>query len=128
MKKLMIALAAASAIGFANVSAADYNDNMKEGMPGTGKAGAMGKTMEHAPGTVDKCMDHKMGGMAHHQKHAKAMDTNSDGMISRDEFLKHHGAMYDKMKKNPKGGVDMKDFGIMHSTQDRSLSAGGRVN
>ena len=113
MKKFIIALAAVSVIGLANVSAADYNDTMQEGMPASGKAGAMGKTMEHAPGTVDKSMDHKMGAMAHRQKHAKAMDTNSDGMISRDEFLQHHGAMYDKMKKNSKGGVDLKDFGTM---------------
>jgi hypothetical protein len=54
--------------------------------------------------------DHHMkgeGGM-------KMMDTNKDGMISKDEFMKHHEMMWDKMKKNSTGSVDMKDMEAMH--------------
>jgi shikimate kinase len=54
--------------------------------------------------------DHHMkgeGGM-------KMMDANKDGMISKDEFMKHHEMMWDKMKKNPSGSVDMKDMEAMH--------------
>ena len=44
----------------------------------------------------------------------KMMDTNGDGMISKDEFMKHHEMMWDKMKKNSTGSVDMKDMEAMH--------------
>lgn len=44
----------------------------------------------------------------------KMMDTNQDGMISKDEFMKHHEMMWDKMKKNSAGTVDMKDMEAMH--------------
>ena len=43
-------------------------------------------------------------------KHVKMMDTNADGMISKDEFMKHHEAMYDGMKKNSSGMVSIKDM------------------
>lgn len=44
----------------------------------------------------------------------KAMDTNGDGMISKDEFMKYHEMMYDKMKKNKTGMVDIKEMEMMH--------------
>lgn len=47
------------------------------------------------------------GGMSH-----KGMDANGDGMLSRDEFMRHHELMYDRMEKTPDGQVDMKK---MHS-------------
>ena len=40
----------------------------------------------------------------------KMMDMNNDGMISRDEFMKHHEAMYDKMKKSSGGMVSVMDM------------------
>ena len=40
----------------------------------------------------------------------KMMDMNNDGMISRDEFMKHHESMYDKMKKGSGGMVSMMDM------------------
>ena len=43
----------------------------------------------------------------------KMMDTNNDGMISRDEFMKHHESMYDKMKKGSNGMVSMMDMQMM---------------
>lgn len=44
----------------------------------------------------------------------KAMDKNGDGMISKDEFMKFHEMMFDKMKKNSAGMVDMKEMEMMH--------------
>ena len=46
-------------------------------------------------------------------KHMKMMDTNADGMISKDEFMKHHEGMYDGMKKNKSGMVSVKDMQAM---------------
>ena len=46
-------------------------------------------------------------------KGMKMMDTNSDGMISKDEFMKHHEMMYDKMKKSSNGMVSVKDMQMM---------------
>lgn len=43
----------------------------------------------------------------------KMMDTNGDGMISKDEFIKHHEMMYDKMKKSSDGMVSVKDMQMM---------------
>lgn len=57
-------------------------------------------------------------GMGHHgmghQSRLKAMDTNNDGMISRDEFMKAHDAMWDKMPKNKDGMVSIADMQKMH--------------
>lgn len=44
----------------------------------------------------------------------KMMDTNNDGMISKQEFMKHHESMYDKMKKDSNGIVSLKDMQTMH--------------
>lgn len=55
---------------------------------------------------TDKPMDMKMA--------MKMMDANNDGMISKEEFMKHHEMMYDKMKKNKGGMVDVKDMEMMH--------------
>ena len=43
----------------------------------------------------------------------KMMDTNNDGMFSKAEFMKHHEAMFDKMKKDSNGMVSMKDMQAM---------------
>ena len=43
----------------------------------------------------------------------KMMDTNNDGMISKEEFMKHHESMYDKMKKGSNGMVSLKDMQMM---------------
>ena len=43
----------------------------------------------------------------------KMMDTNNDGMISKAEFMNHHEAMYDKMKKDSSGMVSVKDMQMM---------------
>lgn len=43
----------------------------------------------------------------------KMMDPNNDGMISKEEFMKHHESMYDKMKKGSNGMVSTKDMQMM---------------
>lgn len=43
----------------------------------------------------------------------KMMDTNNDAMISKEEFMKHHEGMYDKMKKGSNGMVSVKDMQMM---------------
>ena len=43
----------------------------------------------------------------------KMMDTNNDAMISKEEFMKHHEAMYDKMKKGSSGMISVKDMQMM---------------
>jgi hypothetical protein len=35
----------------------------------------------------------------------QSMDANKDGMISREEFMNYHGAMYDRMPKTSGGMV-----------------------
>lgn len=37
------------------------------------------------------------------------MDTNGDGMLSKDEFMKGHEAMFDRMK-GPNGMISLKDM------------------
>ena len=43
-----------------------------------------------------------------------AMDTNGDGMISKDEFMKFHEVVWDKMKKDANGMVSVKDMQMHH--------------
>ena len=40
---------------------------------------------------------------------SKMMDTNGDGMISKEEFMAYHEDMYSKMKQT-NGGVSIKDM------------------
>jgi len=53
----------------------------------------------------------------------KAMDKSGDGMISKSEFMNYHEAMFDKMKKDGKGMVSMKDMQMMMG-DDMSQSGG----
>ena len=39
----------------------------------------------------------------------QAMDTNSDGMISQEEFMKYHETVWQKVKRNAKGLAVMAD-------------------
>ncbi len=54
----------------------------------------------------------------------KMMDTNSDGMVSKDEFMKYHESMYEGMKKNSSGMVSMKGIQIMMSGDSMAGSKG----
>ncbi|MBC7621715.1 MAG: hypothetical protein H7293_22505 [Candidatus Saccharibacteria bacterium] len=51
----------------------------------------------------------------------KTMDTNGDGMISREEFMKYHEDMYGAMPANADGMVDMKP---MIKRQNRMMMGG----
>jgi hypothetical protein len=39
-----------------------------------------------------------------------SMDTNGDGMVSKQEYVSHHEAMFDKMDKSGKGMVPVKNM------------------
>lgn len=54
----------------------------------------------------------------------KMMDTNGDGMISKDEFMKYQEMMYDKMQKNKDGMVDMKDMSTMPKDKGKGNEKG----
>ena len=51
----------------------------------------------------------KPGGMDTGKMMTKDMDADKDGMVSKDEFMKKMGAMWDKMDKDKKGKVPMAD-------------------
>ena len=51
-------------------------------------------------------------GMCPMAKRMQTMDLNKDGVVSREEYLTAHGAMFDSMKKNQQGQVAMADFGM----------------
>lgn len=57
--------------------------------------------------------DHAMDGLTQDQDHSrmssKMMDTNGDGMVSKQEFMTHHEQMYSKMKQT-NSGVSIKDM------------------
>ena len=59
-------------------------------------------------GSMRKPMTHKSRMMRHDE--AKMMDTNADGMVSKDEYMAYHEGRFGKMKQNSDGMVMMKDF------------------
>ena len=58
--------------------------------------------------------DMKMGKHMDMKLDMKMMDSNGDGMISKDEFMKYHVMIFDKMKKNSTGMVDVKEMEMIH--------------
>ncbi|HEY0841862.1 hypothetical protein [Methylotenera sp.] len=48
------------------------------------------------------------GTMSHSDKEMKAMDTDSNGLVSKDEYILYHEKMYDKMKQK-NGGISYKN-------------------
>jgi hypothetical protein len=44
----------------------------------------------------------------------KSMDTNADGLITKEEFMKAHEAMWEKMPKNSTGAVSIADMEKAH--------------
>jgi hypothetical protein len=51
------------------------------------------------------------------------MDTDGDGMVSKQEYLSHHEAMFDKMDKGGKGMVPVKDMEMSMMRGDRASRA-----
>jgi hypothetical protein len=65
-----------------------------------------------------------MDGLTQDQKpSSKMMDTNADGMVSKDEFMAHHEKMYSSMKQT-NGGVSIKD---MDDEMHNSISKGNKL-
>jgi EF hand len=59
----------------------------------------------------------------HKFTHMKDMDTDNDGTISKEEFMKAHEAMWDGMKKNKDGLVDVKEMQMMHKGMKKDKEA-----
>ena len=47
-------------------------------------------------------------------KDSMKMDANNDGMVSQDEFMNYHKAMWAKIKKNDKGMAMMADVSSVY--------------
>ncbi len=109
MNKLFLVLAAAAFVTSPTVAmAADDKGAMP---PAAGTPGMMNKDTMNKD-TMNKDMMNK-NGMAHKNgMNMKGMDANNDGMLSKQEFMSHHEKMYDSMKKNKDGTVDMKEMGM----------------
>lgn len=56
---------------------------------------------------------HGMTGMMSMMRNMHEIDASRDQMISKDEFMKSHEAMFDAMEKNKDGMVAMKDLPCM---------------
>lgn len=118
MNKLLFTLSTAICLCTINVASAQ--------MAGTGGSNpAMGAEIKHdqATSTTGNTSGSKMepapvmkhkGTMHEHEMAMKSMDTNKDGMISKEEFMTFHEAKFDAMKKNKEGLVDMKNMHSMH--------------
>lgn len=48
-----------------------------------------------------------------YQRMMEGMDTNGDGKITKEEFMRQHEAVFDQMK-NSEGVIDMKNMKAMH--------------
>lgn len=70
-----------------------------------GPAVAQGTTKEDKMATKESMKEMRM----------KGMDTNNDGMISKEEFMKYHESMWNKMKKNQAGMAMMEDVEMMYA-------------
>ena len=93
----------------------DESMSTPTGNAGTGNADSSSskhnKNMKHKTGRSGNQMDHKM------------MDTNSDGMISREEYMNHHEMAYSKMKQT-NGGVSMKE---MNAQMNLGTTKGNKI-
>lgn len=86
MKKLTVSVCTAVLLGAsAAVIAADQVDHMKDAA----------------------CKEHM-------EAHLKMMDIDSDGLISKTEFMNHHTTMWDKRPKDANGMVRIEDMKMKH--------------
>lgn len=53
----------------------------------------------------------------------KEMDTNGDGLISKEEFMKFHETRFDAMPKNKDGMVDPKMLGPQRAPSNKKPAA-----
>ena len=93
-----------ASVTFAAYSAfAEDKTNTKDSMDGLTQDQTMEQSMGSSTKAGRKNMDHS------NLKSSKMMDTNGDGMVSKDEFMAHHEMKYSKMKQT-NGGVSIKDM------------------
>ncbi len=94
MKKLFFAVAATVLLGTGCSGMGSQDMSSGKGMMG----------MKSGHGMMDmKSGDGMMGSMM------MKMDTNGDGMLSKEEFMKAHESMFDRMK-GPNGMISLKDM------------------
>ncbi|SNX60720.1 EF hand [Nitrosomonas ureae] len=63
-----------------------------------------GQHSEHSHGNTKSEGQHDHGHKCEHKM--SSVDTNNDGKISKEEFMKHHEAMFDKKDTNKDGFLD----------------------
>ncbi len=132
MNKLILAVSTVVLVSSINIATAQQagtgtgtNGALDNGHP-TGAAAATTATdtmnPEHRPNTGTASgmnMEHEKTPMHKGKMAMKDMDTNHDGMVSKEEFMTYHEAMYDHMTKNKEGMVDMKTMQMMHRSKDK---------
>ncbi|MEO7762167.1 MAG: hypothetical protein ABIS68_09690 [Casimicrobiaceae bacterium] len=67
-------------------------------------------------GSVQAAKHVAPGGMSMGQMMTKDMDADKDGMITKDEYMKKMGTMWDKADKDKKGKVPMADLEKVFNT------------
>lgn len=73
-----------------------------------------GQASGHSHGDAKSGDQH--GSHGHECEHMASVDANKDGKISKEEFMKHHEAMFDKKDVNKDGFIDQSE---MHRMMDR---------
>lgn len=106
MSKLVSAVISAAILGASSVAIAQTTGT-------TGGTMKPSDTMSSSP-SMQNSIDFKM------------MDKNSDGMITRDEYVGYYGGRFDRMKRNDKGMVMMNDMQTWDGA--RASTAGGTSN
>lgn len=105
--KVLLTLVAAGTLAGCGAIATDRAGDAASTRAQPGMHGSMHGSMQgNMPG-------HSAGMMMGMAAHMRAMDANGDGMVSREEFMKAHEAMFDSMKKNDRGQVAMSDMAAM---------------
>lgn len=107
--KTFTTLVLSAALAGCTATAGGMHGQMGHGSMHGGQAmqGAAGESgMKGMQGMHGKERMHEMH--ARMQQRMQAMDTNRDGMLSKEEFMKAQEATYDRMPKNEQGLVDMK--------------------
>lgn len=97
--KTLTALIAGSLLA-GGIAFANEKGSTSDGMMGGGMMGGDMKGMMN------------MMNMMNMMSHMKTMDANGDGMLSKEEFVKTHEAMFDSMPTNKDGLVVMKDMSM----------------
>ena len=88
-----VANAAANPFAMSELSSGYMVAEMAEGKCGEGKCGGAAKTAKEG-----KCGEGKCG--------MKSMDADSDGSVTKEEFMQGHDTMFDKLDTNGDGVID----------------------